>query len=97
RLWDLSAEAAPRLFCGHHGEVRCLSFSSDSRLLASGCADRAVRVWSVMAGSLVAWLPCADQVMDVWFDPQRPQLRVADAGGAARVPNFYLLELMAPV
>ncbi|MBI5830633.1 MAG: hypothetical protein HZB20_14085, partial [Chloroflexi bacterium] len=43
--WERVAPAT-----GHTGGVWALSFSPDGRLLASGSADRAVRVWDVTHG-----------------------------------------------
>ena len=45
-LWDLAAGTVAVLE-GHDREVTCLAFSADATRLASGSADRTVRVWSV--------------------------------------------------
>jgi len=42
-----------RTFAGHTGAVSSISFSSDARLLASGGADKTVRVWEVGSGQPV--------------------------------------------
>ena len=49
-LWDTTLGTHTRTFRGHRGVVRSLAFSADGRLLASGGADRTVRVWDVHAG-----------------------------------------------
>jgi hypothetical protein len=33
-------------------------------------------------GKLLAWLPCADKVIALWFFPDSRELRIADASGA---------------
>ena len=33
-------------------------------------------------GKLLAWLPCADKVIALWFSPDSRELRIADASGA---------------
>lgn len=51
-LWDAStgAEQLPRLQGGHAGAT-CCAFSPDSRLLASGGRDCALRLWDVATGA----------------------------------------------
>jgi WD40 repeat protein len=41
---------------GHRDAVRCLAFSPDSRVLASGSADKTVRLWSLPEGRTVKTL-----------------------------------------
>jgi hypothetical protein len=44
------SEIARRLLAGHTGEVLALAFAPDSRLLASGGDDQAIRLWEPSTG-----------------------------------------------
>ncbi len=45
-IWDSSSGEEPTTLAAHRGIVRCLAYSADDRWLASGGADRTIRVWS---------------------------------------------------
>ena len=45
-IWDSSSSEEPTTLAAHRGIVRCLAYSADDRWLASGGADRTIRVWS---------------------------------------------------
>ncbi|MFO0809311.1 MAG: serine/threonine-protein kinase [Gemmataceae bacterium] len=49
--WDRQARAHLASCEGHDGDVNCIAYSADSRLLATGGKDRTVRVWSAADGS----------------------------------------------
>jgi WD40 repeat protein len=46
-----------RVLQGHTDEVRCLAISRHGRLLASGSADKTVRLWTLPEGHLLQTLP----------------------------------------
>jgi WD40 repeat protein len=46
-LFDVAAWKVVHQLRGHRGQVRCLAFSQDSKLLASGRDDDTVLVWDV--------------------------------------------------
>ena len=57
-------------FTGHSGSVLCVAFTGDGRLLASGGADRTVRVWSTEDGEeLVSYSGHGHPVRSVAFSP----------------------------
>ena len=50
QLWDGQTLKLHRKLEGHEDYVRCLAFSRDGTLLASGGSDRTVRIWATTAG-----------------------------------------------
>jgi WD40 repeat protein len=48
QLWELASCKVRAELVGHQGTVRCLAFSLDSRLLASGSEDTTVLVWDMV-------------------------------------------------
>ena len=49
-VWDATTGKELRSFVGHTGEVSALAFSADGKLVASGSADRTVRIWDTATG-----------------------------------------------
>jgi eukaryotic-like serine/threonine-protein kinase len=104
RLWDVStgrSKAMPLPHTGpvvtgtdyESGEPLSMAFSPDSRAVASGCTDRAARLWDVSTGKLLG-PPLAqhDDVTAVQFDPAGRLLAVGGHDGLVR-----LWALPAPV
>jgi WD40 repeat protein len=50
QLWDVASRRLRQGLTGHTAPVRCLAFSPDGALLASGGDDNTIRLWDVGAG-----------------------------------------------
>ncbi|MBX9624957.1 MAG: WD40 repeat domain-containing protein, partial [Gemmataceae bacterium] len=55
-LLDAATGAERATLAGHAGKVGCLAYSPDGKLLASGGADRTVRLWDTATGAAVRTL-----------------------------------------
>ncbi len=66
--------------------VFAVAFSPDSKLVAAAGADRAIRVWEVETGKLVATIEDhADWVLDIAFSPDGKRLASASRDKTAKV------------
>jgi WD40 repeat protein len=71
RLWDLSGDTVnPLLVCqGHSRWVRCVAFSPDGKLLASGSLDRSLRIWEAKTGQCLHIIKGEDEFWSIAFSP----------------------------
>jgi WD40 repeat protein len=56
RIWDAAAHRVLSVLRGHSGDVTCVAFDSQGRLVATSSDDRTVRVWEARTGIAVAVL-----------------------------------------
>ena len=74
-IWDLASRSRKRTLMGTMGDVTALAFSSDSRLLAAGSADRTIRIWATADGRhLLTFYGHVREVVGVLFRPDASQL-----------------------
>lgn len=53
RLWATDHYQPLRIFAGHLADVTCTRFHPNSNYIATGSADRTVRLWDVLNGNCV--------------------------------------------
>lgn len=53
RLWATDHYQPLRIFAGHLADVNCTKFHPNSNYVATGSADRTVRLWDVLNGNCV--------------------------------------------
>lgn len=86
-LWDLRTPAAPiHIFDGHENAVQAVAFSAQGPYLASGAADRTVRLWNLNTLDPVrTYSRLSDFVTSVRFSPDGSQIASATLDGEIRI------------
>ena len=88
RMWNAFTGEETAVLRGHTELVRCVRFSPDGAILASGADDGTVRIWSVSTGKLIAQLGAFEgPVNAVAFD--REGDRFITANSLARSPQLF--------
>lgn len=104
RVWDVDTGKCLKAIKVSGGEISALGVSPDGRFVATGGVDDSVGLWDLATGQRVASTTCQHEVLALSFatalspnspeSPPQPILRIADAGGASHVPNFYTMEIV---
>jgi WD40 repeat protein len=85
-LFDARTHELSGQFSGHEDTIRFVTFSADSRRLASCGADRNVRVWQIDDGKCQVLRGHTDEVFAVAFHPEGKRLAT---GGRDRAVWFW--------
>ncbi|KAI8654074.1 hypothetical protein NCS56_01363800 [Fusarium sp. Ph1] len=65
RVWDIASATVSSTYSGHLSEIYALDISKDGHMIASGSADRTVRLWDTESGSEVAQFTFPDTPVSV--------------------------------
>jgi WD40 repeat protein len=87
-VWDVENKKMLYELSRHGDVIRCLTFSPDGSLLASGSWDRIVKIWSTNDGNLLQSLPHYDlKVESVAFSQDGQYLAAGSYYGYVRTWN----------
>ena len=71
---------------GHTGYILAISFSPDSRIIASGSVDKTVKIWSIINGSLLKTLTGhSGSILSLCFSPNGKTLITAGNDSTIRI------------
>jgi WD40 repeat protein len=87
-LFDAHSGDLVRVLTGHTARVFCVSFSPDSRRLASGCenTDHTARVWDTATGEMVAvYRGHTDGIWALAFSPDSKRVASGGKNGQLRI------------
>jgi WD40 repeat protein/serine/threonine protein kinase len=98
-IWDASAPSAPiQLLEGHESAVQAVAFSAPKGTIASGGADRLVKLWNMETGSLVrTYRGHKDFITAVDFSNDGRLVAAASLDGSIRVWSTASTRLVATV
>lgn len=83
-VWDVATGAA-KCFAGHSLTVTALAFHPNSRLLASGSADRVVKIWDVLGAEVAEMRQHRETVTSVLFSQDGQSLLSSDRDGSTAI------------
>jgi WD40 repeat protein/serine/threonine protein kinase len=84
---DVSHEVL-RVLTGHRSAVTCVAFSPNGSLLASGSADKTVRIQDATTGEVRHILRDQERVADVTFSPDETHVAACGENGYVQVWNI---------
>jgi WD40 repeat protein/serine/threonine protein kinase len=84
-LWNLAENTDPVRLVGHADAITCAAFSPDNTIVATGSADRTVRLWDARNGTHLKLLKGhRNEIKSLSFVPDLSQLVSADRTGNIR-------------
>ncbi|RSL75237.1 hypothetical protein CEP51_011043 [Fusarium floridanum] len=89
RVWDIASATVSRTYSGHQSEIYALDISKDGHMIASGSADRTVRLWDTESGSELAQFTFPDTPVSVAIS-SNPAMLVA--GSLDGTLSFWPIE-----
>ncbi len=86
-LWDAARETAPlHVFSGHENAVQALAYAPASSIVASGGADRTVKLWSLTTLDLIrTYRGARDFISSLALSPDGKLIAAASLDGTIRV------------
>ena len=88
KLWDMLTGRELRVFKGHVGIIRAVSFSPDGKRLATGSLDGSVKLWdTATAQEVTAVMRHSREVSSVVFSPDGQRLATGSFDGTAKLWN----------
>jgi len=92
-LWRLISDTAICTLVGHSDLVRSLAFSSDGKILASGSADKTIKLWNLSKGEEVQTISAHKMAVNaVAFSPDGQTLVSGGADKTIKVWNLKTKE-----
>ncbi|QDV26786.1 serine/threonine-protein kinase [Aureliella helgolandensis] len=83
-LFDVTSGKRLHRLRGHKNSANCLAFSPDGKLLATGSADRTIRIWSVDTGKILHVISAhKDKIYSLAFSPDGRT--IASGGGEGTI------------
>jgi len=83
RMYDTETWKLVRRFSGHTSPLTDMTFSPDCRWLVTSSMDSTIRVWSVVAGTLIDWFAVPSPAVSVTFSPSSEFLATTHLGDLA--------------
>ncbi len=81
-----------RTLTGHTGWIRCVAFSPDGEMLASGSSDGVIKLWQVETGRcLQTFKAHSSLVLAITFSPDGQYLATGGGDGTLKLWNRFLL------